>query len=171
MNNPQRMCVMCRQSLDKEKLFRLITKEGLTSVDFLQKEQSRGFYVCKSLTCLEKLSKNKKYVMSMESLSEMAKIIKKEDKNLLKILSAMKNSGTLVFGINMVEDNIKKISLLIIAEDINAKNKRTLLELCKKYKIKYIISASKRELGDIFNKEDVNTIGIMGKKAAQGLLN
>lgn len=171
MNKPQRMCIVCRQSLEKERLFRLVTNETLTIVDFLQKEQSRGFYICKSLSCLEKFSKNKKHKISMKNLSEMATIIKKEDKNLLKVLAPMKNSGSLVFGINMVEDNIKKISLLIIAEDINAKNKKLLLSLCKKYKIKYIISASKRELGDIFNKEDVNTIGIMGKKAAQGLLN
>lgn len=171
MNKPQRMCVVCRQSLDKDKLFRLVMKEKPAVVDFEQKEQHRGFYVCKNLACLEKLSKNKKYSVSMQSLSEMATEIKKNNKNILGILKTMKNGGNLVFGINMVKEDIKKISLLIIAEDIGNKNQNLLIRLCSEFKIKYIITASRRELGDIFGKEDVNTIGIIGKKAAQGLLN
>jgi hypothetical protein len=168
---PQRMCVICRQSSSKDKLFRLVEKDGKVEVDFDQKEQSRAIYVCQSLNCLERLSKHKKYKVSMKSLSEMAVKIKKSEKNLLSILNSMKNGGNLVFGINMVKENIKKISLLIIASDISSKNQNTLIKLCKELKIKYIITASRRELGDIFSKEDVNTIGIIGKKAAQGLLN
>lgn len=171
MNKPQRMCVVCRQSLDKDKLFRLVTKEKKSFVDFSQKDQGRGFYICKSLSCLEKLSKNRKYSVSMESLSEMAAKIKKNDKNILNILKNMKNGGNLRFGINMVREDIKKIHLLIIAKDVSSKNQNLLIRLCSEYKIKYIITASRRELGDIFGKEDVNTIGIIEKKAAQGLLN
>ncbi len=170
-HKPQRTCVVCRQSIDKEKLFRLVDDNGIVELDQDQKAQKRGFYLCKSLSCLEKLSKHKKYKVSMKELATMATLVKKSENNILNILKAMKNGNNLVFGINMVKEEVKKISLLIIANDVNNKNMNMLIKLCRDYKIKYIITASRRELGDIFLKEDVNTIGIIGKKAAQGLLN
>lgn len=170
-HKPQRTCVVCRQSADKDKLFRLVNDNGETQFDQEQKIQKRAFYLCKSLSCLEKLSKHKKYKVSMKELSTMAVLVKKSENNILNVLKAMKNGNNLVFGINMVKEEVKKISLLIIANDVNNKNMNMLIKLCRDYKIKYIITASRRELGDIFSKEDVNTIGIIGKKAAQGLLN
>lgn len=170
MNNPQRMCIICRQSMDKNDLFRL-TKDGeVFEYDEKQINQSRGIYVCESLTCIEKLSKHKKYKVSMKSLATIAAKVSKKGSKLLNSLKAMKNSGHLTFGIEMVEENINKIKLLIIAKDCNQKNEIKLIRLCKEKNIKYIITASRRELGDVFSKEEINTIGVMGGKAAQGLL-
>lgn len=71
----------------------------------------------------------------------------------------------------MVEENIKKVKYVIIAKDSNKKNTEKLLKLCNENKIEYIITASKRELGEVFSKEEINVIGITDRKAAQGLLN
>ncbi len=70
----------------------------------------------------------------------------------------------------MVEDNINKIQFMIIANDCNKKNSDKIVKLCKDKKIKYIITASKRELGEVFLKEEINVIGVMDKKSARGLL-
>ncbi len=89
---------------------------------------------------------------------------------LINSLKMMKNSGFLTFGIELVEENIGKIQYLIVASDCNKKNSDKILKLCKDKKIKYIITASKRELGEVFLKEEINVIGVMDKKSTRGLL-
>lgn len=171
MASPQRMCIICRKSTDKEELYRFTKSEESYVFDEKQINQSRGIYVCESLICVERLSKHKKYKIPMMDLAKVASIINKKANKLLNSLKIMKNSGFLTFGIELVEDNIGKVQFLIIAKDCNKKNAEKLLKLCKDKKIKYIITASKRELGEVFSKEEINVIGIIDKKAAQGLLN
>ena len=72
MEKPQRMCIICRSSTDKDKLFRFTETEGAYVYDEKQINQSRGIYVCQSLNCIEKLSKHKKYKISMKDLAEVA---------------------------------------------------------------------------------------------------
>ena len=170
MIKPQRMCIVCRKSIDKDKLFRMVENEGNYIFDEKQTMQSRGIYVCESLNCLEKLSKHKKYKTSIKDLAEVAARAKKEGAKLINSLKMMKNSGFLTFGIELVEENIGKIQYLIVASDCNKKNSDKILKLCKDKKIKYIITASKRELGEVFLKEEINVIGVMDKKSTRGLL-
>ena len=66
------------------------------------------------------------------------------------------------------DDN--QLEYIILARDCNKKNSDKIIKLCKDNKIKYIITASKRELGEVFSKEEINVIGIMDKKSARGLL-
>lgn len=171
MATPQRMCVICRTSTDKDKLFRFTEGEEGYSYDENQIDQKRGIYVCDSLSCIEKLSKHKKYRIPMKDLASIAAISKKRGTKLINSLKMMKNSGFLTFGIELVEENINKVEFLVVAVDCNKKNSDKLLKLCKDKKIKYIITASKRELGEVFSKEEINVIGITDRKAAQGLLN
>lgn len=171
MASPQRMCVICRKSTDKSEIFRFTENEEGFVFDDKQVNQSRGIYVCDSLNCIERLSKHKKYKIPMKDLAAVASISKKRATKLLNSLKMMKNSGFLTFGIELVEENIGKVQFLVVATDCNKKNADKLLKLCKDKKIKYIITASKRELGEVFSKEEINVIGIIDRKAAQGLLN
>lgn len=171
MANPQRMCVICRKSTDKKELFRFTAGEEGFTFDDKQVIQKRGIYICQNLSCIEKLSKHKKYKVSMKDLAEVAQRAKKKESKLLNTLKIMKHSGFLTFGLEMVEENIKKVKYVIIAKDSNKKNAEKLLKLCNENKIEYIITASKRELGEVFSKEEINVIGITDRKAAQGLLN
>ncbi len=50
---PQRMCIACRQMLEKDALVRITrSKEGEISLDFDGKKPGRGAYICKSEACL-----------------------------------------------------------------------------------------------------------------------
>lgn len=171
MASPQRMCIICRKSTDKNDLYRFTKNQETYAFDEKQVNQSRGIYVCESLTCVERLSKHKKYSIPMMDLAKVASLINKKANKLLNSLKIMKNSGFLTFGIELVEGSIGKVQFLIIAKDCNKKNLDNLLKLCKEKRIKYVITASKRELGEVFSKEEINVIGILDKKAAQGLLN
>ena len=120
MEKPQRMCVICRSSTDKDKLFRFTETEGAYVYDEKQISQSRGIYVCQSLSCIERLSKHKKYKTSMKDLAEVAARAKKEGAKLINSLKMMnfprktRNiSDTVKFQITQnIEKYFAKIALL-----------------------------------------------------------
>ncbi|MDO4689730.1 MAG: DUF448 domain-containing protein [Fusobacterium sp.] len=168
---PERSCVVCRAKKNKFDLFRLIkSNEEKYIFDSNYKAQSRGIYVCKSSTCLERLSKHKKFKVDTDNLLKMITLINKKKKNYLNILSPMKNSGKLIFGINLFFENIENIYYILIAEDIADKNREKILNKAKEYKIPFLFVGDKKSLGKIFDKEEVNVIGIKDKNMARGLI-
>lgn len=168
---PERTCVICREKAPKKELFRIVeSKNNEYILDEKQKKDGRGIYICKKHDCVARLMKHRKYKISMEELAKMANLLKKERKDYLKILKAMKNSEHLVFGINMVMDEIDHIHFLIIAEDISEKNDKKLIQRAKELGISYVHYGDKKQLGDIFNKDEINVIAVKNKKVAKGLM-
>ena len=55
-HNPQRMCSMCREKMDKRTLTRIVAhpEEGVV-VDVTGKKNGRGAYVCHKLACRQKV--------------------------------------------------------------------------------------------------------------------
>lgn len=171
-NFPERTCIICRTKNEKKDFFRLAKiKDNMFSFDKEQKKQARGAYVCKSLTCLDKLAKHRKINVDKEELLQMLSIINKSNKNYLNILKSMKNSGELVFGINLLFENIKNIHFIILAQDIKNKNRDKILNKAKELNIPYSFVGNMADLGAIFDKTEVNVIGIKNKKMAEGLIN
>ena len=169
--SPERTCVVCREKKDKSDLFRIAKiSENNYSFDEKQKMQARAIYVCKTHECIKRISKNKKYSLKIEDLLSMVNLLKKQSKDYLNILKAMKNSEHLAFGINMVMDEIEHIHFLIIAEDISEKNDKKLITKAKELNIPYAHFGNKTQLGEIFNKDEVNVIAIKNKKVARGLV-
>lgn len=166
------MCVICREKKNKSDLFRIVEKDNGEKfvLDEKQTAQKRGQYVCKTHECINRLSKHKKIKVEIEDLLKMLNLLKKDTKDYLKILRAMKNSDELVFGINMVFDEIEKIHFIIIAEDINERNDKRIIGKAKEKNIPYVHYGKKNELGDIFNKEEINVIAVKNKKVARGLI-
>ena len=57
----QRRCMGCNKRTDKAALLRVATDEnGDFTLDAVQKLQSRGAYVCKSVACIEKAAKSRR---------------------------------------------------------------------------------------------------------------
>ena len=170
-HTPERTCIICREKNEKSKLFRLATlNEGFYEFDKEQKKQSRAVYVCKSLNCLGKLAKHNKVKLDSQDLMSMLNIINKANKNYLNILNSMKNSGELVFGINLLFENIEHVHFVVIAQDISKKNEEKIFRKIKELKIPYVIVGTMEDLGKIFNKEEITVIGIKDKKMAKGLI-
>ena len=168
---PERTCVICRAKNEKSKLFRLAKLNEISYVfDKEQKKQSRAVYVCKSLNCLGKLAKHNKVKLDSQDLMSMLDIINKANKNYLNILNSMKNSGELVFGINLLFENIEHIHFIVMAQDISKKNEEKVFKKINELKIPYVIVGTMEDLGKIFNKEEITVIGIKDKKMAKGLI-
>ena len=168
---PERTCIICRAKNEKSKLFRLARlKETFYEFDKEQKKQTRAVYVCKSLNCLRKLAKHNKIKVDSQDLMSMLNIINKTSKNYINILNSMKNSGELVFGINLLFENIEHIHFIVMAQDISKKNEEKVFKKVNELKIPYVVVGTMQELGKIFNKEEITVIGIKDKKMARGLV-
>lgn len=167
---PERSCLICRAKKNKINLFRLAKISNEKYIyDEVYKMQTRGAYVCKSLECLGKLSKHKKIKVDSEALLKMLNSIKKSEKNYLNILKSMKNSGELIFGINLFFENINHIHYIVMAEDIAEKNRVKIVEKANEFKIPYLFAGNKKSLGEIFDKAEINLIAIKNKRMAEGL--
>ena len=84
-SKPERMCVCCRRKGEKSEFFRISEQNGKYIFDREMKVQARGFYVCKTNECVERLSKNRKYNIEIEQLVKMLEQIKCEKKNIIDI--------------------------------------------------------------------------------------
>ena len=166
---PTRMCVCCRRKGEKDSYFRVAQKDKKYVFDKEMKIQARGFYVCKTKECIEKLSKNKKYDIEIQYLVKMLENIEKN--NIIDILKPMKNSKFFAFGIDENINYIKKekVKLVVIPRDINKKYIEEFLRLQEKYSINIIFIEKKEEFIKLFMR-DVNVVGIFDKKVIKGIL-
>ncbi len=166
---PTRMCVCCRRKGEKDSFFRVAQKDKKYVFDKEMKIQARGFYVCKTKECIEKLSKNKKYDIEIQYLVKMLENIEKN--NIIDILKPMKNSKFFAFGIDENINYIKKekVKLVVIPRDINKKYIEEFLRLQEKYSINIIFIEKKEEFRKLFMR-DVNVVGIFDKKVIKGIL-
>ena len=171
MKIPERMCICCRKKGEKPEFFRIAEQDGKYVLDKEMKIQARGFYVCKTVQCIEKLSKHKKYNIEMEQLVKMLEEMKKQKKNIIDILKPMKNSEYFVFGIDETIDGVKKgkVKLLIIPRDIRAKYIEEFEKLKENFNFDIIFVEKKEELIRLFSR-DVNVVGIFNKKVIKGIL-
>lgn len=65
---PQRMCLGCQEMKPKKELLRVVkNSEGGIKVDLTGKAQGRGAYICKSVECLEKAIKSKRFEKNFEA--------------------------------------------------------------------------------------------------------
>ena len=168
---PERTCVSCRKKGEKEDFFRISEKEGNYVFDKEMKIQSRGFYVCKSPSCIEKLSKNRKYNIEMQELLKLLKETEKKRKNIIDIIRPMKNSGFFVFGIDENIEGIKKnkVRLLILPKDINEKYAEQFKRLEEKFEVIIVNIEKKEEFLNVFSR-NVNVVGITDKRVVNGIL-
>ena len=56
---PQRMCVVCRNMIDKNELIRLVLDDTQPVIDVKQNRLQRGTYICKNSECIEKAERKK----------------------------------------------------------------------------------------------------------------
>jgi predicted RNA-binding protein YlxR (DUF448 family) len=65
---PQRMCLGCQEMKPKKELIRVVkNSEGDIKVDLSGKAPGRGAYICKSVECLDKAIKTKRFERAFET--------------------------------------------------------------------------------------------------------
>ena len=78
---PMRMCKGCGEMKPKRELIRVVkSNEGEVSLDLTGKKAGRGVYVCKSLECLKKARKARRFEkdFSCQISSEIYEVMENE---------------------------------------------------------------------------------------------
>ena len=167
----ERTCVCWRKKREKKDFFRISEFEGKYVFDKKMNVQSRGFYVCKDIKCLERLSKHKKYNIDIQYLLQMLEELKKNKKNIIDVLKPMKNSDFFVFGIdeNIEAIKSKKVKLIVLPKDIKQKYIDEFIKLGKEFNVDILFVEKKKAFLEIFSR-DLNVVGIFNKKVINGIL-
>lgn len=88
--NPQRRCVGCMISKDKNELVRIAAYEGCISVDFDGRAKGRGCYICRNNSeCLEKAYKRRAIERSLG-----VSITEEEKNKIFEVLSSMQQDDS-----------------------------------------------------------------------------
>lgn len=65
---PQRTCLGCRESKNKDELIRIVrSPEGEVSVDLTGKKNGRGAYLCRQASCLQKAVKSRALARALKT--------------------------------------------------------------------------------------------------------
>ena len=81
---PQRMCIACRERMEKRDLIRIVkTPDEEILVDLTGKKAGRGAYLCGKLECLEKAIKTKglERALNCSITAEVIENLRKHDFN------------------------------------------------------------------------------------------
>lgn len=80
-HTPLRMCIGCRQMYPKKDLIKIVSKDGVCSIDPEQKKPGRGAYLCRNAACIEQAKK--KRALSKHFKMQIAQSLYDEAKELL----------------------------------------------------------------------------------------
>ncbi len=80
----QRMCAVCRRTMNKVELLRVAKKDGIVQIDFEGRLPGRGAYLCKSTECIGKARKVRALERSLSS---------KIDSGIYDMLEGLMKSG------------------------------------------------------------------------------
>lgn len=82
---PVRCCMACKKRKEKNELIRIVSKNNKAVIDYSQKENIRGMYICKDKNCISSMikaiNKNKlktKIKIEQDSLLELLKELGEE---------------------------------------------------------------------------------------------
>jgi ribosomal protein L7Ae-like RNA K-turn-binding protein len=92
--------------------------------------------------------------------------------NVLSLLGLARRAGDLVMGETLCEEGIKrkKISLMIIAEDLNETTQYRIKRLCETEGVNYIVFSNKESLSKAVGKVNYGLFGVTNKKFSRAII-
>jgi predicted RNA-binding protein YlxR (DUF448 family) len=168
---PQRSCLGCRQSRDRDKLLRFVLSPGgEVFPDIEAKLPGRGAYTCLSESCLRAALKQKQFSRAFKrdvttlSPDEMTgQISAIMQKRLLGYIGLANRAGQIVSGGSMVSDAIRgahKPGLVLVATDVSDSIGIKIDQLAAVHHIACIRIMDKDEFGAILGKAPRSAIAV-----------
>ncbi|MBK5273484.1 MAG: DUF448 domain-containing protein [Desulfuromonadales bacterium] len=168
---PQRSCLGCRQSSDRDRLIRFVLSPHAEVVpDIEAKLPGRGAYTCVSEECLRAAFKQRQFnrafkrevvVVSPDEMTE--NVISIMQKRILGYLGLANRAGQVVSGGSMVSDAIKggrKPGLILLAIDVSEDIGKKIEMLAAVHHIVCMRVMKKDDFGAILGKAPRSAIAI-----------
>lgn len=92
--------------------------------------------------------------------------------NVLALLGFARKSGNLVMGETLCTEGVKskKVSLLLIATDINETTLKRMITLCESENVTYKQCFTKAELSTAIGKSNYGLFGVTNKKFSRAMI-
>jgi uncharacterized protein len=129
-DKPQRSCLCCRESFDRDRLIRFVlSPQGEVLPDLDSRLPGRGAYTCSSAVCLEKTVRQRgfnrafKTEVTVQSADEMvAMVANLMRERILGYIGLANKAGKVISGGTLVSDAIRgknKPGLILVAADVS----------------------------------------------------
>ncbi|MBW6512688.1 MAG: DUF448 domain-containing protein [Desulfuromonadaceae bacterium] len=176
---PQRMCLACRTSADKQTMLRYVlspTRELV--VDYRQKLPGRGAYTCCTAKCVAQAASRKGFqrafrdaILTVDSVELQATIGRIIEQRLINLLGMARKAGRLLIGANQVDDALrhgKRLGLLIITVDASAATEKKLVARADKIAVLRLME--KVALGALCGKSQTSAVGLKSDDLTASIL-
>jgi predicted RNA-binding protein YlxR (DUF448 family)/ribosomal protein L30E len=159
---PQRSCLGCRATRDKNELLRFVLAPDRTLVpDILAKLPGRGAYTCLNHACLRNAAQKKQFarVFSGDVVYNGAdrligQVVTLLEERIGSYLALANKAGRVVSGSDMVMELLKKrkAGVVFLATDISPEIGAKVMALSKRYEVPHVAIFTKERIGAFLGK-------------------
>jgi predicted RNA-binding protein YlxR (DUF448 family)/ribosomal protein L7Ae-like RNA K-turn-binding protein len=168
---PQRSCLACRQTRDKDSLIRFVlSPQSEVLPDLESKLPGRGAYTCVSEQCLRAVLKHRQFSRAFkcevitvppdEMAGQVAGIM---HGRILGYLGLANRAGKVISGGSMVSEAIRgaqKPGLILVAKDVSASIGDKIVSLAAVHRIACIHIMTKDDFGAILGKAPRSAVAV-----------
>jgi hypothetical protein len=160
---PQRSCLGCRGTYDKDSLLRyVLSPQGEVFPDLDSKLPGRGAYTCNNSRCLELAIKQRlfgrafKCDVTVPPLDEMVALVARlMRERILGYLGLANRAGNIISGSSLVCDAVRgnnKPGLVLVAVDVSGSIGEKIISLAALHHVRAEKVMTKEEFGSILGK-------------------
>lgn len=177
---PQRTCLGCRGTLQKDALIRYaLSPEGEVFADYRQKLPGRGAYTCISPACLGEAIRRGQFERVFrgrcdrpEFDSLRASLLSQFEGRILNLLGMARKAGQIVAGSNqvlMALDRSGELAVILLARDISAGVAEKVESKAQYCNVVCRLIGDKATLGQQVGREQRSVIGLQSGPLAEAL--
>jgi len=168
---PQRSCLGCRETRDRDRLLRFVlSPQGEVVPDLDARLPGRGAYTCISSRCLETALRQRLFnrafkaeVAALPTDQMIALVARQMRERILGCLGLANRAGKIISGGSLVSDAIRgkiKPGLVLLATDISESIGEKIVMLAGVHGIRTEHVLTKDELGDILGKAPRSAVAL-----------
>lgn len=178
---PQRSCIACRRTGDKDGFLRFVlAPDGVVTPDLEEKLPGRGAYTCQSRTCLKVAVSRRQFARAFKATVAIADaealaalVLQIMEQRIGSYLALASKAGTTISGGEAVERALRAMPqprLLVLASDVSVSIGERLHALAAKAGVPVMQVLPKDLLGQLIGKEsDRSAVAIQSDGFARSL--
>lgn len=175
---PERTCIGCRGTFEKDQLVRLVAGESGVVIDYREKLPGRAVYVCPRPACIAKALKKeilsrslKTAVKPPEEADFIARLADAVREKIRALVFMAAKAGKVRAGYSAVRDGLEKgrVEAIIWAEDISEGTREKIDPPAPSRRLFQTRLFTKDEWGAMLGRELVGVVGIEDRKFAEVL--
>jgi uncharacterized protein len=173
--SPQRTCVGCRVTCDKDELIRFVlAPDGTLVPDLLKKLPGRGVYTCLKESCIRQACERKLFsrafkrdVLGADADALRDLIITMMEDRIASYIALANKAGKVVSGSDMVGEVLKKkrdiAGIILVASDVSEDIGNRIRSLAAQYGVEHVTLFDKERYGSLLGKSLRSVLAVQGQ--------